>query len=303
MFGFLNINKPAGVTSRFVTTQIQNLFPKYKVGHAGTLDPLATGVLVIAIGPATRLIPYLARKPKCYIGSFQMGLTSETLDSEGDVSPIENPVEVSMEQIKTVLPEFLGQIKQVPPKYSAIKVDGKRAYRLARKGKEFVIQEKEVEIFNLQLRKFNYPKFEIELRCSSGTYVRTLGQDIARACGSDAIMTQLRRTQVGTFDNSNSTELEQLTNTAIGVQRLESPAVLLRDFSKRIITEQQAQDLFHGSYLNLDSRSKEVVVVHEGRLIAIVSKVEKGVFKPQTNFIHYWIRRGVYDFGKQVKSK
>ena len=302
MFGFLNINKPTGVTSRYVTTNIQQLFPKDKVGHAGTLDPLATGVLVIAIGPATRLIPYLARKPKSYIGRFRMGFTSDTQDIEGDVTPVENSVPVSRQQIESVLPRFVGLIKQVPPKFSAIKVDGKRAYRLARQGREFSIQEKEVEIFSLGLRKFDFPEFEIELRCSSGTYVRTLGRDIARACNSDAIMTSLRRTQVGIFDNANSTELDQLTDKSVAKQRFESPTVLLRDFSKREITEEQALDLFHGSYLHLDSRSDEVVVIHRGRLIAIVSKVEEGLFKPQTNFIHYWIRMGVYDFGENIQT-
>ena len=110
MFGFLNINKPTGVTSRYVTTNIQQLFPKDKVGHAGTLDPLATGVLVIAIGPATRLIPYLARKPKSYIGRFRMGFTSDTQDIEGDVTPIENSVRVSRQQIESVLPRFVGSV-------------------------------------------------------------------------------------------------------------------------------------------------------------------------------------------------
>lgn len=301
MFGFLNINKPRGVTSRFVTTKIQQLFPKDKVGHAGTLDPLATGVLVIAIGPATRLIPYLARKPKSYVGRFRLGYTSDTQDIDGDVTPIENSLPVSRQQIESVLPQFSGLIKQVPPKFSAIKVGGKRAYRLARQGRKFAIQEKEVEIFNLQVREFDFPEFEIELRCSSGTYVRTLGQDIARACNSDAIMTDLRRTQVGIFDTANSTELDQLANKAFGLQRFESPIVLLREFSKRSITREQAQDLFHGSYLHLKSRSDEVAVIHDGRLIAIVSKVEPGLYKPQTNFVHYWIRMGVYDFGKQVE--
>lgn len=296
MFGFLNINKPTGVNSRYVTTQVQRLLGQgVKVGHAGTLDPIATGVLVLAIGPATRIISHLHRKPKSYIGKFRLGLTSDSQDIEGDVEPVHHATALSQAELLAVFDRFIGKITQVPPKYSAIKIDGKRAYSLARRGKEVIMPERQVDIYGLELREFNYPDFEIEVKCSSGTYIRTLGRDIALACGSDAVMTGLRRTQVGIFDITNSSEIPQLTSRSVAVERIESPTVALRDLSRRVIGEDQVLQLFYGKTIQLDLQAEEAVVTHGGRLIAVVVRTPDGTYKPQTNFIHYWIRNGVYE--------
>jgi tRNA pseudouridine55 synthase len=305
MFGFLNINKPEGVTSRHVTSQIQRLMGRgVKVGHAGTLDPIATGVLVMAIGPATRLISYLHRKPKSYIGSFRLGLKSDSQDISGDVEPVHNANSISASELNSILGRFLGNITQTPPKYSAIKIDGKRAYALARRGKEVIMPDREVEIYSLALRKFNYPDFEIEVKCSSGTYVRTLGSDIAVACGSDAVMTGLRRTQVGIFDITNSSELGQLTNRTVAAERIESPTVTLRDHSRRKIDDSGILNLFYGQNVRLDCKSDDAIVTDAGRLIAIVSRKENQDFKPHINFVHHWLKNGAYELdkltGKQV---
>ena len=295
MFGFLNINKPAGVTSRHVTSQVQHLFGgDIKVGHAGTLDPLATGVLVLAIGPATRIIPYLHKKPKSYIGQFRLGLTSPSQDIDGDVEPVHDANAISRMEIASVLGKFLGTIVQTPPQYSAIKIDGKRAYKLARRGEQVIMPEREVEIHSLALRKFSYPDFEIEVKCSSGTYVRTLGRDIALACGSDAVMTNLRRTQVGIFDITNSSEIDQLGSVRIAAERIESPLVTLRDHSRRNVTQKQILDLFHGKSIRLECNSNDVTVTDEGRLIAIVNKTDDFMFKPNINFVHHWLQNGTY---------
>lgn len=295
MFGFLNINKPSGVTSRHVTSQIQRLLgTRFKVGHAGTLDPLATGVLVLAVGPATRLVSYLHRKPKSYIGQFRLGLTSPSQDIDGDVEPVHSANAVTKLELDSKLTKFLGTITQTPPKYSAIKIDGKRAYNLARRGKDVIMPEREIEIHSLALRKFNFPDFEIEVKCSSGTYVRTLGRDIALACGTDAVMTGLRRTQVGIFDITNSSEIAQLNHPSIASERLESPLVTLRDHSRRKLTPGQILDLYHGKTIQLECKSENVAVSHDGNLIAIVSKIGERTFNPKINFVHYWLRKGTY---------
>ena len=304
MFGFLNINKPAGVTSRHVTSQIQRLFgSETKVGHAGTLDPLATGVLVMAVGPATRLIDYLHRKPKSYIGQFRLGLTSPSQDIDGDVEPVHSSNAVSKMELASVLNRFLGSIVQVPPKYSAIKVDGKRAYKLARRGNDVIMPERNVEIHSLALRKFSYPDFELEVKCSSGTYIRTLGRDIALACGSDAVMTGLRRTQVGIFDITNSSEIPQLNNKMVAAERIESPLVTLRDHSRRNVDESQILDLYHGKPVQLDCNSENVTVTNQSRLIAIVSKIGDQTFKPHINFVHHWIRNGAFQIDSIEEQK
>lgn len=303
MFGFLNINKPAGTTSRHVTSQVQHLLGRdFKVGHAGTLDPLATGVLVLAIGPATRIIPHLHRKPKSYIGQFKLGLTSPSQDIDGDVEPVHSANAISRMEISSVIGRFIGTIVQTPPQYSAIKIDGKRAYRLARRGENVIMPEREVEIYSLALRKFSYPDFEIEVKCSSGTYVRTLGRDIALACGSDAVMTGLRRTQVGIFDITNSSEIAQLSSAQVAAERIESPLVTLRDHSRRNISSKQILDLFHGKSIRLDCKSNDVTVTDEGRLIAIVGRTEDGMFKPNINFVHHWLHNGTYELDKLRNS-
>ncbi len=295
MFGFININKPPGVTSRHVTSQVQRLLGTgIKVGHAGTLDPLATGVLVLAIGPATRLISYLHQKPKSYIGQFRLGLTSPSQDIDSEVEPVHSANAVSKLELNSVLDRFLGTITQTPPKYSAIKIDGKRAYNLARRGKDVIMPEREIEIHSVALRKFSYPDFEIEVRCSSGTYIRTLGRDIALACGTDAVMTGLRRTQVGIFDITNSSEIPQLNHRSTATDRIESPLVTLRDHSRRNVTHSQILDLYHGKSIQLDCNSENVAVTHDGHLIAIVSKTNEQTFKPHVNFIHHWLRNGTY---------
>lgn len=303
MFGFLNINKPAGTTSRHITSQVQHLLGReIKVGHAGTLDPLATGVLVLAIGPATRIIPHLHRKPKSYIGQFRLGLTSPSQDIDGDVEPVHNANAISRMEMRSILGRFVGTITQTPPQYSAIKIDGKRAYNLARRGESVIMPEREVEIHSLALRKFSYPDFEIEVKCSSGTYVRTLGRDLALACGSDAVMTGLRRTQVGIFDITNSSEIAQLTSPQIAAERIESPLVTLRDHSRRNVSKKQILDLYHGKSIRLDCSTDNAAVTDEGRLIAIVTRVDGCMFKPSINFVHHWLDNGAYDLEKLDNS-
>src|SRR5262245_7182097 len=171
MFGLLNIDKPAGVTSRDVVNRVQRLVRPLKVGHAGTLDPLATGVLVVAIGQATRLVEYLQRLPKTYQGTFLLGRTSDTEDIEGTVIELTDTSIPTEQQIQGALPQFLGTIDQTPPAYSALKVSGQRSYDLARRGQAVDLAARPVEIHDLQLVRFAYPELELLIRCGSGTYI------------------------------------------------------------------------------------------------------------------------------------
>src|SRR5436190_8799230 len=199
MFGLLNVDKPSGLTSRDVVNRVQRLVKPHKVGHAGTLDPLASGVLVVCVGPATRLIEYVQRMPKRYLATFLLGRRSETEDIEGAVTELTDTPVPTVEQAHGALPNFVGRIQQLPPAFSALKVDGQRAYALARKGETPDLQPRPIEVYSVELVEYSYPQLVLDIRCGSGTYVRSLGRDIARALGTEAVMSALVRTEIGPF--------------------------------------------------------------------------------------------------------
>ncbi len=212
MFGILNLRKPSGPTSRDCVNSIQKLMRPEKVGHAGTLDPLASGVLLILVGQAVRLTDAVHTLPKQYIGTFQLGVTSESTDCETPLIPVDSAPILDQTAIEKQLPSFIGNIEQSPPKYSAVWIGGKRAHELARAGKEFDMPSRQVLIESLEVTSFEYPFFELKMTCGTGTYVRSLGRDIARKLGSDAVMTKLVRTAIGPFALESSCLLEELTS-------------------------------------------------------------------------------------------
>ncbi|MBR7186841.1 MAG: tRNA pseudouridine(55) synthase TruB [Clostridia bacterium] len=214
MTGFLNVDKRRGDTSAYVVNCVKRLvrplLGKTPCGHLGTLDPLASGVLPVGIGNATRLFDYFLEKQKTYTARFRFGATTDTLDSEGEVvlgGRIPN-----REEVEAVLCRFTGRIEQIPPKFSARCIDGKRGYELARSGKEFELPSKSVEIFSIALKEQTAPdEFEFEITCSGGTYIRSLSRDIALALGTQGYTTGLRRTKSGIFSEKTAVSLDALT--------------------------------------------------------------------------------------------
>lgn len=211
MFGILNLRKPSGPTSRDCVNSIQRLLRPEKVGHAGTLDPLASGVLLLLVGQAVRLTDAVHTLPKQYVGTFQLGVTSDSTDCETPLIPVESAPLLEQQDLVKQLPGFIGIIDQSPPKYSAIWIGGKRAHELAREGKDFDMPSRQVLIESLEVTSFEYPFFQLKMTCGTGTYVRSLGRDIARSLGSDAVMTNLVRTAIGPFELGSSCGLESLT--------------------------------------------------------------------------------------------
>lgn len=199
MYGLLNINKPSSWTSRDVINWIAKHAKKIKVGHAGTLDPLATGVLVVCVGHATRLVPFLHELPKTYIATFQLGRRSDSDDIDTEVELLAEAPLVSTAQLLAVIPRFIGTITQQPSTFSAIKINGKPAYRKARKGKPVEVPERDVRVHRIVLMEHAEDTFTLEIECGTGTYVRSIGRDIAEACGSGAVMSSLCRTRIGEF--------------------------------------------------------------------------------------------------------
>lgn len=199
MNGFLNIRKPQSVTSRAVCDRVQEWFPKTKVGHIGTLDPLAEGVLVIALGCATRLEPWVHDQPKTYQASFYLGATSTTDDADGDITSLADPPVPTVLQVNAVLRRFEGIQEQTPPVFSAAKLGGSRAYELARQGRPIAPPSRQVRIDRIELEHYAFPTLEVRVTCGKGTYIRALARDIGQALGCGAYVTKLVRTAIGAF--------------------------------------------------------------------------------------------------------
>jgi tRNA pseudouridine55 synthase len=273
LFGLLNINKPPGWSSRDAVNVVQKLVKPAKVGHAGTLDPLATGVLVVAIGQATRLVEYVQQQSKDYCGTFLLGRSSDTEDSEGQVVELNQPPIPTREQIEACLPRFLGEIEQVPPAFSALKVAGQRAYQRARRGEEVKLESRRITIHALSLVHYAYPTLQLQITCGSGTYIRSLGRDLARALGTEAIMSALVRTRIGAFSVETALAPQQLTRAMVE-QHLQPASLAVSQLTPVVLTENEVQQILWGRSLPREepSASLELAGVDStGRLIAILT--------------------------------
>jgi len=210
--GLLIINKPLGITSHDVVDRIRTITREARVGHAGTLDPLATGVLVILVGrSATKRQSEFMSQQKEYRASIRLGATSETDDAEGKIQPTTSHRQPTTKEVKAALRSFVGKIEQVPPAYSAIKLQGKKAYELARQGEKPNLQARSVVIEDIELLNYAYPLLDISVSCSKGTYIRSLARDIGSALLCGAYLFGLVRTQSGSFLLSDAVLLKDLT--------------------------------------------------------------------------------------------
>lgn len=212
----LLIDKPAGMTSFGVVARVrrrlsQELGKKAKVGHTGTLDPFATGLMIIVTGKECRNAMQYSKLDKVYEATIRLGQTSTTGDPEGEIVDVDGP-RPTREQVSAVLAQFTGEITQLPPIYSAIKINGQRAYDLARKGIDVEMPERQVTVYSLDLVDYSYPEIKIRVHVSSGTYIRTLAQDIGETLGSAAYCTQLRRTKVADFSVEDALQLDSVMN-------------------------------------------------------------------------------------------
>ncbi len=208
--GILLINKPVGMSSFFVVKKVRQAFGVKKVGHAGTLDPLACGLMIIALGKYTKLCEYLSAKDKIYETTFCLGTKTSTDDAEGEIIEQKNFSHITLTDLQKAIESFRGKIAQVPPNFSAIKVNGKRAYSLARNNEEISLKARNIEVFSIELTKFELPFISLKIHCSKGTYIRSIARDLGEMLGVGAYASFIKRTACSNFNLDQSVELEDL---------------------------------------------------------------------------------------------
>ena len=269
--GVVLIDKPTGLTSHDVVAQLRKKLSEKKIGHAGTLDPFASGLLVMGIGSGTKLLHHLFGLDKQYLATIRLGQSTSTDDLEGAVLSEASAVAVTMDQIKEQIKNLTGSIQQVPSSVSAIKIEGKRAYELARAGEDVKIPARTVEIYHFQptsdLRVVgNCVEFDATVDCSSGTYIRALARDLGAALGVGGHLRALRRTRIGEFSISESISVDQVSElkTLLDVAKKVFPVVEL--------SSSQAQDIIHGKRISLSNEGNVAASFH-GQLLAILEPV------------------------------
>ena len=252
--GFLNIHKPKGVTSRAVVDQVGRRLRRIKLGHCGTLDPLASGVLVLAVGRAARIIEQIHELPKTYRSHFCLGATSATDDAEGPITSISTPHAPSLADVEAGLKRFVGVFAQIPPRLSAVKLAGTRAHELARKGLCVDLPARQVMVQRISLLTYAYPRLEIEVECGKGTYIRSLARDLGEALGCGGYVGELIRTRIGPFHlkdaipwgASKEALLQNLCPLTQGLTHLPRLEALAEDFERlrhgRCVVAKQLDD-------------------------------------------------------------
>lgn len=274
MDGVLVVDKPPGVTSHDVVDAVRRKLRTRKVGHAGTLDPDATGILLLGVGRATRFLSYAQAAPKRYVAGARFGSSTTTQDASGEVVATGEP-SFAEDELRDALPAFRGEIEQVPPMVSAIKVGGEKLYEKARRGEVVERAARRVTIYELDLLKHDAESAQatLEVLCSGGTYVRTLIHDLGARLGCGAHMTSLRRTAAAGF-----TEMDAIALDAVEASALRPLGDAVRELPRLDVDAEAATAVSHGKKLQLDAPAEgHVALFHEGDLIAVYRTAEEGL--------------------------
>ncbi len=283
--GVIPVDKPIGATSRRVVDAVARALGMKTVGHAGTLDPLADGVVVVCAGHATKLVDYLHDLPKHYTASFLLGRSSPSDDFETPIEVEAEPHVPTREEVEAALPSFRGEILQRPCDYSAVHVDGKRAYRLARKGRPLELAAKPVRIDILTITAYEWPRLGLDIVCSSGTFVRAIGRDLAMALNTAAVMESLTRTAVGPFERARSLAMAAVTLESVRAAML--PAVAAVPLVPRVTLGGDLLDkVVRGGLVAVGDEPAEAIAAVDdaGDLVGILKRHESGLYRLRPNF-------------------
>ncbi len=288
--GILLLDKNRGPTSHDLVASLRRLLGIRRIGHSGTLDPMASGLMVMCVGNFTRLNPWLTQADKTYEATVRLGATSNTDDDEGIISPLDESVEPNLERIECVLSKFTGKIEQIPPSFSAIKVGGVRSHKLAREGKKADLSPRDVHIMHLTIQKYAFPFLEIRVHCSKGTYIRALARDIGRELGCGGYLTTLRRTGIGSMAIENALTMQQVEeHKVLGTlpEQFLSPRSALQGVEHIELSERSQIERFgHGNAVDLDREAfvGDCAVYHPNGDLCGMGKMESGWLKPTVVF-------------------
>jgi tRNA pseudouridine55 synthase len=295
MDGILNINKPAGKTSYTIVAMVKRLTGEKRVGHAGTLDPMATGVLPVCLGQATRLVEYLMDTTKTYRAEIELGVSTDSYDREGKITKQGDALGVTIEQLESTLDSFRGVITQIPPMYSAVKYHGKPLYELARAGIGVERKSRTAKIYSLEIKGWENPILNIEVTCGKGTYIRSLANDMGEALGCGAMLKNLERSRCGIFDINEAVtpeRFEEACQDGYWQSMLYPMDSILSLWETVIVGEEKAQAIRNGALINLtENASKKVgsdfcrAYTWDGSLLGILRfDAEKKQWQPEKVF-------------------
>jgi tRNA pseudouridine55 synthase len=290
--GVLVIDKPVGMTSHDVVQVVRRGTGIRRVGHTGTLDPRASGVLVVLVGPAVRLSEYVSASDKRYQAIVRLGESTDTFDADGEVTR-RSPVEITQEQIEEALTQFEGTVEQVPPAYSAKKINGERAYELARKGEDVELEAKEIDVYHLELLEWDSPEAVIDVYCSSGTYVRALANDLGEVLECGGHLVGLRRTKSGEFalrDAVQLRKLEEAFENRDWYKYLIPAAEALGDWPSRELSFEEVDLVRHGHRIQVEEAPENPdhwvrAISQQGELVALLEYLpEEKEWQPRKVF-------------------
>ena len=283
MNGIVIVDKPQEWTSQDVTARLRRVFNTRRIGHGGTLDPMATGVLPVFVGRATRGVEFFEHAEKTYEAVLQLGLTTDTEDTSGTVLE-EKEVHVSETEFLNILPRFRGKIMQVPPMYSALKINGQKLVDLARKGKTVERQPRQIEVFELECLAFTGTTARLRVRCSKGTYIRTLCKDIGEDLGCGGCMAELRRVQAGEYTIAEAVPLKDLLEAENPEQYLRAVDTMFRNYPEVRLTPNQEKRCRNGATFSVKLEDGTYRAYSQAGEFLMLAKVDKGVMSTIKSF-------------------
>lgn len=285
MNGIFLINKEANWTSFDICAKVKRLFNTKKVGHSGTLDPFAEGLMIVCLGQATKIIPFLEHYNKTYLATIKLGEETDTLDNTGNIIDKKDVLNYSLEEIKNVLNSFLGKSQQIPPMFSALKHDGVPLYSLAREGIEIERKPRDIEIFSIELIEYNKPFLTFKCKVSKGTYIRTLAKDIAIKLSTVGHLVKLIRTNIDKFDLNMAKKVNELTiNDSISIVEMLTLPTL-------IVDKEIEKKIRNGNKLSLQGKNMLLLINEKKEALAIYEKKEDG---------YYYSKRGLFDANNNI---
>lgn len=285
MNGIFLINKEANWTSFDICAKVKRLFNTKKVGHSGTLDPFAEGLMIVCLGQATKIIPFLENYNKTYLATIKLGEETDTLDNTGNIIDKKDVLNYSIEELKNVLNSFLGKSQQIPPMFSALKHDGVPLYSLAREGIEIERKPRNIEIFSIELIEYNKPFLTFKCKVSKGTYIRTLAKDIAIKLSTVGHLVKLIRTNIDKFDLNMAKKVNELTiNDSISIVEMLTLPTL-------IVDNEIEKKIRNGNKLSLQGKNMLLLINEKKEALAIYEKKEDG---------YYYSKRGLFDANNNI---